>query len=117
MAGLIVVAAIVLVVLFLGFVSWALNSRQAGERGWVYNRYHPRRRGGGTLGLEALFQPSIEHVIEERSAEARRGSQDDSGDPPGAGGMEMEEPLGECSGVEGGEGAWDAERLSGGDER
>jgi hypothetical protein len=85
MAGFIVVAAIVLVSLFILFVFWALNSRTAGERGWVYNRHNPRRRGGGTLGLEAMFQPSIEHVIEERSAEARRGSQDESGDPPDPG--------------------------------
>jgi hypothetical protein len=85
MAGFITVGAILLVALFIGFVFWALNSRIAGERGWVYNRHNPRRRGGGTLGLEAMFQPSIEHVIEERSEEARRGSQDDSGDPPEAG--------------------------------
>ena len=59
MAGFITVGAIVLVTLFILFVFWALNSRTAGERGWVYNRYNLRKRGGGTLGLEAMFQPSI----------------------------------------------------------
>jgi hypothetical protein len=64
-------------------VAWALNSRTAGERGWVYNRFNPRPRGGGTLGiLEEIYQPSIRHVIEERSSEKARGSQDESGDPP-----------------------------------
>lgn len=85
MAGLITVGAIVLVFSFIFFVFWAANSRMAGERDWVYNRHNPRRRGGGTLGLEAMFQPSIEHVIEERSSESARGSQDESGDKPEAG--------------------------------
>jgi hypothetical protein len=74
-------------VTLVGVVTWALNSRTAGERGWVYNRYNPRRRGGGTLGLlESIYQPSIEHVIEERSSQRARGSQDDSGDRPDPGG-------------------------------
>jgi hypothetical protein len=65
---------------------WAANSRTAGERGWVYNRYNPRPKGGGTLGLlEEIYQPSIEHLIEERASERARGSQDESGDPPEAG--------------------------------
>jgi len=54
----------------------------AGERDWVYNKHNPRPRGGGTLGLlEEIYQPSIQHVIEERSSEKARGSQDESGDP------------------------------------
>ncbi len=65
---------------------WALNSRTAGERGWVYNRYNPRPRRSGTLGLlEEIYQPAIEHLIEERASEKARGSQDESGDPPEAG--------------------------------
>lgn len=62
---------------------WAANSRTAGERGWVYNRYNPRPRGLGTLGiLESIYQPAIEHVIEERSSQAARGDQPDTGDKP-----------------------------------
>ena len=65
----------------IGVGIWAANSRAAGERGWVYNRYNPRPRGTGTLGiLEAIYQPSMEHVIEERASEKARGDQADSGD-------------------------------------
>jgi hypothetical protein len=64
-----------------GVFTWAMNSRVAGERDWVYNRYNPRPKGGGSLGLlEEIYQPSIRHVIEERSSEKARGSQDASGE-------------------------------------
>jgi hypothetical protein len=57
---------------------WFLSSRWAAERGWVYNRHNPRPRGGGTLGLlEEIYNPSIRHVIEERSSERARGNQDE----------------------------------------
>ncbi len=66
-------------------VVWALNSRM-GERGWVYNRHNPRPSGVGTLGLlEENYQPSIRHVIEERSSQRAGASQDESGDKPEAG--------------------------------
>ncbi len=82
MSGFITVLAIVVVFGFIGVVMWAANSRTAGERGWVYNRYNPRPRGGGTLGLlEEIYQPSITHVIEERSSQKARGDQAKSGDP------------------------------------
>jgi hypothetical protein len=74
-----VIAVVVLTVAAI----WFLSSRWAAERGWVYNRHNPRPRGGGTLGLlEEIYNPSIRHVIEERSSERARGSQDDSGDKP-----------------------------------
>lgn len=80
------ITVVVVFVLFLAVVTWALNSRWAGERDLVYNRYNPRRRGGGTLGLlEAIYQPAIEHVIEERSSERARGSRDESGEKPDPG--------------------------------
>jgi hypothetical protein len=84
MAGTILVLGIVVaVLLFVLFVAWALNSRWAGERGYVYNRHNPRPRGLGTLGLlETIYQPSIEYVIEERSSERARGTQDESGEKP-----------------------------------
>ena len=74
-----------IVVSVVAFVVWAGNSRWAADRDWFYNKHNPRPPGGGTLGLvEQFFHPSIEHVIEERSSEHRRGSQDDSGDKPEA---------------------------------
>jgi hypothetical protein len=84
MAGTILVLGIlVAVLLFVLFVAWALNSRWAGERGYVYNRYNPRPRGLGTLGLlETIYQPSVEYVIEEHSSEPARGTQDESGEKP-----------------------------------
>jgi hypothetical protein len=91
MPGFIAITLVVAAVLFIAFVFWAMNSRWAGERGWVYNRYNPRTRGMGTLGLlESIYQPSIEHVIEERSSAAARRSQDNSGDPPEPGHLDAE---------------------------
>lgn len=82
MSGFVAVAAMVLVFGFLIVVFWAANSRTAGERGWVYNRHNPRTRGVGSLGLlETIYQPAMEHVIEERSSEKARGDQARSGDP------------------------------------
>ena len=64
-------------------VAWALSSKKAAARGWVYNKHNPRPPGSGTIGfLEELYQPSVRHVIEERSSERARGSQDESGDRP-----------------------------------
>ncbi|HAX81325.1 MAG TPA: hypothetical protein DCY40_02005 [Actinobacteria bacterium] len=83
MPGFIATSAILLGFGFFVLVLWAANSRRAGERGWVYNRYNPRPRGTGTLGLlESIYQPSIEHVIEERSSQKARGDQAKSGDKP-----------------------------------
>ena len=76
MGTVILMGMIGLAVLLIAAVTWAMNSRKAGERGWVFNRYNPRTRGGGSLGLlESIYQPSIEHVIEgpaEILAEFRR---------------------------------------------
>ena len=80
MAGYVMIGIFVTV---MAVLAWALNSRTAGERGGVYNRFNPRPRGSGTLGmLEEVYQPAIRHVIEERSSQRARGSQDESGDPP-----------------------------------
>ncbi len=70
--------------LAIGFGLFA-NSRWAGERGWVYNKHNPRPPGKtGSLGIfEGMFQPGIEHVIEEQSSEQVRADQDESGDGPG----------------------------------
>ena len=85
MPGLVWIAMGVAGLLLAGF---ALNRAAwwAEERGWVYNKHNPRPPGAGTIGLlEQIDQPSIEHVIEERASERRRGSQDESGDKPEAG--------------------------------
>ena len=56
----------------------------AEERGWIY--YRNRRGPAPWLGsLEAIYNPEVEHVIEETSAEKIRADQDDSGDPPDPG--------------------------------
>ena len=96
MAGKIIVLGISgTALLFVLLVTWALNSRWAGERGLVYNRYNPRPRGLGTLGLlESIYQPSIEHVIEERSSERARGSQDESGERPEPGSLDSGQGVG-----------------------
>ena len=86
MGTVILIGMVTSAVLLIVLVTWAMNSRRAGERGWVYNRYNPRTRGAGSLGLlESIYQPSIEHVIEERSSEKARGSQDESGGRPDPG--------------------------------
>lgn len=87
-AAFFAVAAIVLVFGFIVFAFWAANSRWLADRGWVYNKHNRHlRRSVGSLGLlETIYQPSMEHVIEEESSEAARGDQDDSGDRPSPGG-------------------------------
>lgn len=57
----------------------------ANRKGWVYyrNEHRPPPR---TLGLlEEIYQPSIEHVIEEETSEQTRADQAVSGAPDTAG--------------------------------
>ncbi|MCJ7780649.1 MAG: hypothetical protein MUQ27_07470 [Acidimicrobiia bacterium] len=66
--------------LTLGFF---LNSRWAAQRGWVFNKHNSRPRGSGMpMLLDQIYQPSIEHMIEEQTSEAIRADQDESGDKP-----------------------------------
>jgi hypothetical protein len=54
----------------------------AESRGWIY--YKQKRRPGG-LGLSLIgqiYQPSIEHVVEQEQSERIKSDQDDSGDEP-----------------------------------
>ena len=82
MFGLLIGGIVAVVLMSIGFALRRL-SRLAGERDWVYNKHNPRPKGLGTLGLlESIYQPSIEYVIEERSSQKARGSQDESGEPP-----------------------------------
>lgn len=80
--GFIVLGVLVAVVV-LGFVA---NSRWAAKRGWVFNKHNPRPRGSATpMLLDQIYQPSIEHTIEEEASEATRADQDESGDKPNLG--------------------------------
>lgn len=75
-----IVLAVVTVALVLAAIAL---SRWAGRRGWVYNKHNPRPAGSGApMMLDELYQPSIEHVIEEQSSEAIRADQTESGDKP-----------------------------------
>jgi hypothetical protein len=86
LSGVLAITAIVLVFGFVAFAFWALNSRWLAERGWIYNKHNRRPGRPRSLGLlETIYQPSIEHVIEEQSSEAARGDQDDSGGKPDPG--------------------------------
>ena len=52
----------------------------AEERGWIY--YKTKRRPGG-VGLSLIgqiYQPSIEHVVEQEQSDKVKADQDDSGD-------------------------------------
>jgi hypothetical protein len=85
-SGYLVSGILVVVLISIGYALHRL-SRLAGERDWIYNKHNPRPRGGGTLGLlEEIYQPSIQHVVEERSSQRARGSQNESGDRPEPGG-------------------------------
>lgn len=75
---------IILIAIMGGAIVFAVfaNTRWAGKRGWVYNKHNPRPPGAGyTAGtFEEVFQPGIEHVVDERESERIRADQDESGD-------------------------------------
>ena len=85
MTLLIILGVGVAVLAFIGFAVH-LFALWAGRRNWIYYKNNPRPPGSGPLGfVEQIYQPNIEHVIEERSSERGRASQDESGDKPDAG--------------------------------
>lgn len=64
----------------LGIYSVHRVATWAAGRGWIYYRNGPRR--GNTVGLiEEVFQPSYEHVLEERAFRAVEAHAKPSGDP------------------------------------
>lgn len=78
--ALIVAAAVVAV----GLVLFGLDQLGlwAERRGWLYYR-HDKGRGAVNLGfLDQIYQPSMEHVIEEETAERTVADQAESGDDP-----------------------------------
>ena len=56
----------------------------ADGRGFIYYKTKPRFRGSSLGLLESVYNPAMEHVVEERGGERARGSQDESGDDPEA---------------------------------
>lgn len=54
----------------------------AEQRGWIYYTTKRRPGGAGLSLIGQIYQPSIEHVVEEQQSERMRADQDDSGDAP-----------------------------------
>ena len=52
----------------------------AGSRNWIYYRNNPRKPGDGLGLLAKIYQPSLEHVVEEKASRAARAEQDESGE-------------------------------------
>lgn len=77
-------AVVILIAVVLGAIAFGVlaNTRWAGERGWVYNKHNPRPPGVGLQpgAFDEIYQPGIEHTIEERESERVRADQDESGD-------------------------------------
>ena len=72
--------------IFIGVLAVALilvavsNSRWAGRKGWVYNKHNPRPPGVGMPKLlDEIYQPSVEHVIEQETSERTRADRSESG--------------------------------------
>ena len=55
----------------------------ADGRGYIYYKTKPKFKGSSLGLIEGIYNPSVEHVVEERSSERARGSQDESGGKPG----------------------------------
>lgn len=73
-----VVAAIAIVVVYL-LHRLALI---ADARGWIFYKTTPRFRGSSLGLIESVYNPAVEHLVEERGGERARGSQHESGDDP-----------------------------------
>ncbi len=75
------IAAAVAVVVVAGGV-WFM--RFAGTRGWVYNKQNPRPSGTGIPSfVDGIFQPNIEHVVDEQTSQQTRADLSESGDGSG----------------------------------
>ena len=73
---LIVGAALVVLFILHQVALWA------DRRGWIFYKTKPKFRGSSLGLLESVYNPAMEHVVEERGGERARGSQDESGDDP-----------------------------------
>ena len=76
-----VIAILVIVVLLVAATAVHLILTWAERRGWVYYRSADRRPPAPLGLLEEIYQPSMTHVIEERSDEEARADQSESGEP------------------------------------
>ena len=76
-----IIAAGVLLALGYGLHRLAL---WADGRGYIYYKTKPKFKGSSLGLIEGIYNPSVEHVVEERAGERARGSQDESGDKPDA---------------------------------
>jgi len=74
-----VIAVIGLIALGYGLHRLAL---WADDRGYVYYKTKPKFRGSSLGLIESVYNPAMEHVVEERGGERARGSQDESGGKP-----------------------------------
>jgi hypothetical protein len=65
-------------------VAYALHRTAlwAEARGWIYYKTKRRPGGAGLSLIGQIYQPSIEHVVEEEQSERIRADQDDLGDAP-----------------------------------
>jgi len=78
-----VVAALILAAVAVVVFAARQAMRWAGERGWVYNTHNPRPPGSGTSGqVASIFQPSIQHVVDEQTSQRILATQDALGDAP-----------------------------------
>ena len=55
----------------------------ADGRGYIYYKTKPKFKGSSLGLIEGIYNPSVEHAVEERAGERARGSQDESGGKPG----------------------------------
>ncbi len=79
--GWLVVVILAVALLGIVAVSGHLLLTWMERRGWIYYR-NPDRPRPSTLGLlEEIYQPSIEHVVDEMTSEAIEADQAVSGDP------------------------------------
>ena len=77
-ATAIAVAAAVLVAVY---VSHRLLLR-AEQRGWVYYKHEKRPPGQGLGLLAQIYEPEMEHVVEEAVSERVRRHDEESGEDP-----------------------------------
>jgi hypothetical protein len=76
---------IAVAVCVIGAVLYALHrlALWAEARGWIYYRAEDRPRGAGLNFLAAIYQPEMEHVIEETTSFRARGDQAETGQAGG----------------------------------
>ena len=54
----------------------------ADRRGWLYYKTKPKFKGSSLGLIEGIYNAAAEHVVEEKSGEAARREQDESGGKP-----------------------------------